>query len=283
MEEDKELIDFLKTAIGWSLTGVVFDHALFILHGVGANGKSTFLNTISRMLGDYAHHTPTETLMSKDRYSIPADLARLKGARFVTAIEAEKGNKLAEALIKQMTGGDPITARFLYGNFFQFKPEFKLFLATNHKPNIAGGDHAIWRRIRLIPFNVVIPEKLQDKELPQKLENELPGILNWAIEGCREWQEKGLQTPKKVKATTAEYRDELDTIKTFIDECLRKSLRSETKASALYDRYKRWCEANGEFIHSQKVLGLRLTDRGHIRRKKRDGWYWSGLKLSGDG
>src|SRR5262249_54371075 len=146
------------------------------------------------------------------------DVARLKGARFVSAIEAEDGRRLAEALIKQMTGGDTMTARFLYGEFFEFLPEFKIFLAVNHKPLIRNTDHAIWRRIRLVPFTVTIPEAERDKDLPAKLRRELSGILAWAVQGCLDWQRAGLGMPEAVKAATAEYRAEMDVLDQFLAE-----------------------------------------------------------------
>jgi putative DNA primase/helicase len=185
MSGNKNIIDFLQRVIGYSLTGSTREQCLFILHGNGANGKSTFLKTISDMLGnDYVTNTPTQTLMVRRGESIPNDIAALKGARLVTAVEAEEGQKLAESLVKSMTGGDKMTARFMRGEFFSFEPEFKIFLATNHKPQISGTDKAIWRRIYLIPFEVTIPDKEKDPDFPDKLREELPGILNWAIEGC---------------------------------------------------------------------------------------------------
>lgn len=279
MNGNENLISFLKRAIGWALTGTVSEQVFFILYGVGANGKSTFLNTIAKMLGDYALHAATETLMAKNRYTIPTDLARLRGARFVTAIETEAGKKLAESLIKQVTGGDKVTARFLYGNFFEFFPEFKLFLATNHKPRIRGEDHAIWRRIALIPFTVVIPESEQDKELSSKLEEEYPGIMNWAMSGFLEWQKEGLAFPDEVKSATMEYRNELDSIHNFMEECIQKDLSSEIRAKDLFESYRSWCEDNGEYIRSPKMLGMKLNECGFSKVRKNNGTFWLGIRL----
>jgi putative DNA primase/helicase len=168
---------------------------MFILFGAGANGKSTFLNTLMKLLGDYAIATPTDTFMKRNGEQISNDIARLRGTRLVTTTEAEQGKRLSEPLIKQITGNDAMTARFLYGEFFDFIPTFKIFMATNHKPLIRGTDYGIWRRIRLIPFTTTITPEKQDKHLEEKLVREGPGILNWLIEGAQRWCEKGLATP----------------------------------------------------------------------------------------
>ena len=279
MEGNWDIISFLQRSIGWALTGDISEQVFFILYGTGANGKSTFLNIIGKMLGDYSLHTPTETLMVNNRYQIPTDIARLKGARLVTAVEVETGKRFAESLVKQVTGGDKVTARFLHQDFFEFIPEFKLFLATNHKPAIRGGDHAIWRRIRLIPFDVTIHPEEQDKELPKKLENELPGILRWAVDGCLEWQNKGLEPPMVIKKATANYEDEMDMLKNFLDECVEFDEYREVKSQILYEEYKRWSEENGERVLSQRYLGLRLADKGLVKKRKNDGIYWCGIHL----
>jgi putative DNA primase/helicase len=204
------LIEFLQKAVGYALTGSTREQCLFFLHGLGANGKSTLLEIIHTLLGDYAHRTSSETFLIKKSGGIPNDVAALRGARLVGAVEVESGRRLAEVLIKEMTGGDRISARFLHAEWFDFKPEFKIFLAANHKPVIRGTDHAIWRRIHLIPFNVQIPKPEQDRDLPEKLKAELPGILNWALEGCQMWQLYGLEPPAEVQAATQDYREEMD-------------------------------------------------------------------------
>ncbi len=178
---NSELIAFLQRAVGYSLTGSTSEQALLILHGLGANGKSTLLNAVRQALGEYARTTRTETLLIQRQDSIPNDIAALKGTRMVTAQETEAGRRLAESLVKQLTGGDSIAARFLHQEWFEFTPIFKLWLATNHKPRITGTDHAICRRIRLVPFGVKIPDAEQDPALP-------PGILAWSVKGCLAWQ-----------------------------------------------------------------------------------------------
>jgi putative DNA primase/helicase len=214
-----EVMTFIQKAVGYALTGSTKEQCLFFLHGLGANGKSTFLEVIHTLMGDYASRTGSETFLMKKSGGIPNDVAALRGARLVGAVEVESGRRLAEVLVKEMTGGDRITARFLHSEFFTFKPEFKIFLAANHKPVIRGTDHAIWRRIHLIPFNVQIPKKEQDRELPEKLKAELPGILNWALEGCLMWQEHGLEPPQEVQTATEEYREEMDPLGDFLAEC----------------------------------------------------------------
>lgn len=190
MNDNAELISFLQRAVGYSLTGSTREQCLFMLYGCGANGKTTFLEAISDVLAGYAQRTPTDTLLAKDTSGISNDIARLKGARFVVASEVEEGKRMAESLVKQMTGGEKMTARFMRAEYFEFMPHFKLWVGTNHKPVIRGTDQAIWRRIKLIPFNVTIPPEERDKNLLNKLRREMPGILNWAVMGCMDWQKK---------------------------------------------------------------------------------------------
>ena len=232
MAGDLHMISFLQQVIGYALTGDTSEQAMFILYGLGANGKSTFLETIGALVGDYGTATPIETLLIK-REGISNDIARLKGARFVYAMEAAQNKRLAESLIKQLTGGDRITARFLHAEFFEFHPEFKLFLATNHRPVIRGTDWAIWRRIHLIPFTVEIPKEKQDKNLKEKLIVELPGIMNWALAGCDDWLRNGLFYPEPVIEATGKYKSEMDILGDFITDCIDKERGSEvtTKVS----------------------------------------------------
>lgn len=206
----------MQKAVGYSLTGSTEEQCLFILHGTGANGKSTFLNTISTMLGDYARQTPTDALLVKRGDGLSNDVARLHGARLVSAVEVEGGRRLAEAQVKQLTGGDLIAARFLYQEFFEFRPAFKLFLGVNHTPVIQGTDHGIWRRIHLVPFTVTIAKEDQDKRLGEKLRAERSGILRWAVEGGLAWQAEGLEPPLVVSMATEEYRAEMAILARFL-------------------------------------------------------------------
>lgn len=279
MGGDEDLIGYLRRAVGYALTGSTGEQVMPILHGSGANGKSTFIETIAALLGDYAQQTPTETLMVRHSQGVPNDLARLRGARFVSAVETGEGNRLAENLVKQMTGGDRITARFLHKEFFEFTPVFKLFLATNHKPLIRGTDEAIWRRLHLVPFSVAIPKPEQDPALKDKLKAELPGILNWALEGCLEWQKSGLQPPARVQAATQSYRDEMDVLAAFIEEQCTTKAGASVLSSHLHRCYREWCEANGEYAVSNKAFSMRLQERGFEKKRLSAGMFWEGLGL----
>jgi putative DNA primase/helicase len=208
------------------------------------------------------------------------DVARLPGVRFVTAVETDENQMLSEATIKSITGGDTIVARFLFGEFFEFKPAFKLFLACNHKPIISGVDNGIWRRIRLIPFAVTIPENEVDPALPDKLRAELPGILNWALQGCLLWQEEGLGMPDEVRAAVDEYRGEMDVLAGFIADCCFEGKQYLAGATDLYKTYQVWAEQNGERVLSQKAFGSKLADRGFEKTRPGSGrTVWVGLGL----
>jgi putative DNA primase/helicase len=279
MNYNGELIGFIQRAAGWAITGDTSEQTMFILFGSGANGKSTFLNTIMNLLGDYAIATPTETFMRKTGDQITNDIARLRGTRFVTTTEAEQGKRLSEPLIKQITGNDVMTARFLYGEFFNFIPTFKIFMATNHKPVIKGTDHGIWRRIKLIPFTTRIEEEKQDKHLEQRLMQEGPGILNWLLEGARQWCTGKLQAPAIVVNATDEYRSEMDVIGNFIKECCIQRPDCSIRARELFKVYQDWCEENNEHACSERFLGLRLKELGYEQKRLSDGRYWRGLSV----
>ncbi|MCX5888262.1 MAG: phage/plasmid primase, P4 family [Deltaproteobacteria bacterium] len=277
-----DIISFLQRTLGYSLTGDCREQSLFMFWGGGANGKSTLLNIISDILGNYAIQTPTETLLAKKQGTIPNDLARLNGPRFVTALEVDRGRRLAESLVKQLTGQDTISARFLYGEYFDFAPQFKLFLATNHKPVIKDTSFAIWRRIRLIPFAVEIPEEEQDRELPEKLKAELPGILAWMVRGCLSWQLGGLGVPDEVTAATGEYRQEMDVLEDFLTECCIVAPGVSARAKELYQAYGKWAENSGEKKpFTQRDFGMGLKERGFQKGRGTGGktvWYGIGLR-----
>jgi len=263
MDNNANLIEFLKRSTGYSLTGDTSEQCLFIFFGSGANGKSTFLRTVNTLTGDYGQQTATETLLVKQNGAIPNDIARLKGSRFITACEAEAEQRLAESLIKQMTGGDIISARFLHQEWFNFEPTYKIFLGTNHKPVIKGTDYAIWRRIKLVPFEVTIPEKERDGSLLDKLQDELPGILAWAVQGCLEWQKEGLEVPEEVFEATREYKDEMDIISDFITDCCIEDKGYTVLSKDLYNAYKTWCEENGEYPLKKNTFSRRLGEKGY--------------------
>lgn len=277
---NQTLISYVQRIVGYSLTGDTSEQCLFLCHGPGANGKSVLLETISSLMGSFAQASPMTTFTSKPNDNGASnDLARMRGARLVTASETNEGVRLNEALIKKVTGQDQITARFLFSEFFDYSPQFKLWLAMNHKPVIRGVDDGIWRRIRLIPFAVIIPEKERDKNLTEKLRGELPGILAWAVQGCLNWQKNGMQTPPEVLAATEGYRSEQDVLGAFFDECCVLGDDYRVKTSDLWEAYKRWAENGCEFRMTQTLLGRRLADRGLKKEHSMHGNFWAGIGL----
>lgn len=284
MDGDEALVDFLWRALGYSLTGDTSAQCFFFLHGSqGNNGKSTFIETILSILGDYAMQTPTETLMArKGDPGISNDVARLKEARFVAAPETEDGSRLNEGLIKRLTGGDTITARYLHQEFFEFKPQFKIWMTGNHKPVVRGTDDAIWRRVTLIPFQVVIPESERDPDLKEKLYAEREGILGWMVDGCLEWRKRGLRKPDSIAEAVTHYRSEMDTLGAFLDECTTKTISGEVKSGTLYAKYQEWCKASGEFCLAQQRFGRTMVERGFQSAKRGSYFWYRGLELSDD-
>lgn len=280
---DQDLIDFKQRALGYSLTGDITEHVLFIAYGNGRNGKGTEAETIREVLGEYAQTSPFDTFAIRSSDAIRNDVARLVGSRLVTASEGDAGKRLAESLVKQLTGGDTVAARFLLKEFFEFRPQFKLWLATNHKPVIRGTDEGIWSRIRLMPYTVTIPEEKRDGKLPEKLKGELSGILNWMLEGCLAWQCNGLQTAKAVKDATGDYRAESDILSGFLSgKCERDELHS-VPAKDLYEAYTRWCNENGDEALSGTMFGRLLNERGFMAKKIGGKVYRQGLSLQQEG
>ena len=278
----EELRGFVQRASGYSATGDTSEQCMFINHGGGANGKSTFQEAIAAALGDYAMRAPTEMLLTKRSGGIPNDIARLKGSRFVASSETEEGRRLAESLIKDLTGQDTVTARFLWAELFEFTPTHKLWLSTNHKPEIRGTDNAIWRRIRLIPWTVTIPPAEQDKQLSTRLRGELPGILAWIVRGCLEWRREGPRAPDEVRRATGAYRAEMDVLAGFLAECCELDTGHWEYAKDLYECYKRWCDENGERPEPQRKFGGRLGERGFHRDRggSRGAGIWRGVRLT---
>jgi putative DNA primase/helicase len=285
---DDALIKFVKRYSGYTLTGITRERLLAILYGFGKNGKTTLVELLHEVLGDYARNTDVETLLIKKYQGVGNDVAALKGARFVSAAEVEKGRRLAESKVKQLTGRDTVTARFLFGENFDFKPEFKLWLSTNNKPVIQGTDDAIWDRIRLIPFSQRFDGPKADPKLPDKLRNELVGVFAWMVEGCLEWQEHGLEEPKTVTDATKQYREEMDTLASFLDEACVVGSGFRVLAESLYQRYAMWCDKSGERKDPKKAFVARLGERGFDRRRETAGvnkgrYIWLGIGFrSGD-
>lgn len=274
---DTDLINYVQRAVGYSMTASTVEQCVFFLHGSGSNGKSTFLSVIREMMGDYTVNIQPETIMVKNAPGgANSDIARLKSARLVTTVEPNEGARLNEGLLKQLSGEDPVTARRLYGDEFEFIPQFKLWMATNHRPLIRGTDDGIWRRIKMIPFTVQIPDEKKDKHLAGKLRRELPGIFNWAIDGCRKYQESGLQEPRSVRGSTMEYRKDMDAIQQFIDECCEQS--GECPAVSLYSAYSDWAKRNHQYEMNNNVFGRKMSER-YVKQKTRNGAVYIGIKL----
>ncbi len=241
---DAELASFLQRAFGYSLTGSLKEQCFFVLYGNGSNGKSTLLNLINKILGPYAQQAAMTTLVNQKRTNTN-DLAELRGARFVPVSEAEQQDKFAEALIKQLTGGEPIRARHLYKNEIEFLPQCKFFIATNHKPQILGTDDGIWRRVKLIPFNASFSDSAKDPDLSEKLFAEAEGILAWLVSGCLDWQTKGLCPPTAVLSATKDYQEESDSVARFLSDMCQFGRTFDVLKMDLRLEYDNWCNANG--------------------------------------
>lgn len=267
---NKELQEYIQRSVGYSLTGNNSEQCAYFLYGVGNNGKSTFLDVISNLLGGYSSNVQPETIMMKKwgNDSANSDIARLKGARFVTSEEPTEGVRLNEGLLKQLTGGSKVTCRFLYGDEFEYTPEFKIWVATNQKPVIRGTDVGIWRRIKLIPFEVTIPKDKVDKDLPKKLRAEYPQILKWAVDGCIKWRESGITEPECIQEAVKEYKQEMDLLAGFLEQCVEIDYDCKDKVPArdLFRAYSRWAKENNEYEMSSKKffteIGKKLPEKG---------------------
>lgn len=275
-----ELIAFVQRAVGYCLTGDVREQKIFLLHGAGANGKSTFLKVLMDLLGTYADNASFETFDANRRNEASNDLAKLRGKRFVTVIETEEGKRLAEAKVKSVTGSDMITCRFLYAEYFSYYPTYKIWLAMNHLPAIRGTDNGIWRRILLIPFaqNFIGRE---DKTLQETLDGELDGILQWALEGLRQWHTRGLDPPEIVTSAVTSYRNDSDQIGRWMDERCLLAPNIFLPSGKGYDDYKAWCLSSGEEPVSQNKWSRRMNDKGleQSTNASSRGWFHIGLKM----
>jgi putative DNA primase/helicase len=284
------LISFLQRALGYSLTGRTDEQVFFIAHGTGQNGKSTLLEIVRAAFGDYARSTDTQTFAANDRRDASGpteNIARLQGARLVTAVENSEDQRLDEKLIKQITGGDKITARHLYQASFEFVPTFKVWIAANSLPDIRGQDPAIWRRPKAIPFEVTIPKEERDTTLKDRIiADELSGVLAWMVRGCLKWQRRGLKPPAEVEAYTDQYRGDMDIIGDFVKTVCKVEQGTCCPAKDLWDRYEQWCHDNGEQPLKQRTFGRRLRERG-IRSEpvwssieKKVVRYYSGISIA---
>jgi len=279
---DEELRKYIKRATGYCLTGSMVEQVFFFCYGLGANGKSVFLAILRALLGDYAKQADFSTFLVQRNEKVRNDLAALAGARVITATEAEEGGRLSMQVIKSWTGADPITARYLFAEYFTFQPTGKIWLAANNKPAIER-NHAAWRRVRLIPFNVTIPEAEQDKNLESKLLLELPGILNWALEGLEDYLQNGLDTPKAVQDATTAYRQENDSLEQFASECCELGKLKVCKNSDLFGQYLNFCGMSGLKALSQKTFSLELSARDGVKStRSKHGMTWTGIALKSE-
>lgn len=296
VQPDPEIQLFLQRFFGYCLTGSIKEQVIVMFYGGGANGKSTLMNVMNKILGDYAMNLPFASLLHDDRKrgsEASPDLARLPGARFVTAAEPDVGSKFSESVLKQLTGGEKMAVRHLNRDFFEFTPQFKLCLAFNNKPQIRGQDDGIWRRVCLVPFNqqFVSKEKLKDNPkakprvdgLEDALWEEASGILNWILDGYRMWREGGLQIPDQVREATGAYRQESNPVGDFIRTMLKTQQQKSLRASELYKVYTLWCKANAQRAWSQSAFGRQLEPLG-LKKERIGGYvYYSGVSLSDEG
>ncbi|WMM09730.1 phage/plasmid primase, P4 family [Staphylococcus simulans] len=275
---NEEVIRYIQKALGYSLTGSTREQVMFILHGKGRNGKSIFVETISEILGDYSNNMQAKSLMVQKNDNVNTDIARLSKARFVTSSEPNEGFRFDEGLIKQLTGGDKVTARFLYAEEFEYQPKFKIWVSTNHKPIIRGTDDGIWRRLILIPFEVQIPEEKVDKDLKYKLLREAPAILNWMTEGAYMWMQEGLKMPDKLKEASQAYRTEMDVVEQFIEEKCKRTENVRETGKALYEEYKKWADENNEYKMDKNKFGKKLKEKFQSK-KMNNGINYLGIEL----
>lgn len=282
-DRDDDLVGFVRRCAGYSLTGDVSEQVMVFAHGSGRNGKTTLLNTLRHIGGDYGIQLDPAVLVAADHDQHPTGLTDLRGARFVATVETEQGRRLNESLVKQLTGGDPIRARRMRQDFFEFQPSHKLWFAGNHLPRISGTDIGIWRRIALLPFTVEFGPERADKHLPDRLAAESAGILAWAVRGCTEWLDGGLRIPERITQATAVYRSSQDHIGRFLSDATTTGDGVYVTAVALRRAYESWCSEQGERPWTAQAVGRELTSRGYDTGKTGDRDHrarsWLGLGL----
>jgi putative DNA primase/helicase len=280
LDHDEQLYAYLRRFVGYLLVGDTSEQSLHFLYGLGNNGKTVFCEVLMRLLGDYAMAASADMIMLRRHAGIPNDVARLRGIRVATMNETTQGARFDEAKLKDLTGSDTLTARFLHQEFFDFQPTHRLVIRGNHKPAINGTDEGVWRRLRLVPFTVTIPEVEIDRQLKQKLEIELPGILNWALQGCRDWQSDGLKPPASVAAAVRAYREESDTLGRFIEECCEVRNLGRVKSSTLFKRYQEFAEQAGERWIACKDMPHEMQRRGFVWKRTKVGGIYEGLEFN---
>ena len=281
VQPDPNIRAWLQRFVGYCLTGSTSEQFVTIFHGTGANGKSVFIEVIRRLLGDYARVVQFDTFTEKKKDSIRNDLAALDKVRVAVATEGSETARLDEGLVKQLTGSDPVTARFLHREFFTYTPRYKIILTTNHKPVIVGTDHGIWRRVVLVPFPVTILKEQQDKGLLDKLTDELPDILSWALKGLADYLEVGLELPAAIKNATREYKDASDLVGQWLEDCCEIDKYRWESNTDLYSSYSAWAKDGGYRAMSDRTLKERLKEKGLIKPGKNNGARgWVGLRLN---
>ena len=285
MRGDMQMVDYLQRLFGYTLTGDTSEQCFVMMYGNGANGKSTCINVLQYIMGDYAKTADFNTFLDLNRGAAPRnDLAGLVGKRFVVASEGAEGKSLDESVLKQFCGSDTVTARQLHKEFFEFRPVAKIMLATNHKPVVKGTDEGIWRRMRLIPFLASFTMARRDTHMEAKLKAEAPAILRWMVQGTQLWKQYGLGMPDAIRDATASYRTSMDVFQTFLDERCTTERTARVNSQDLYESYTSWCGAAGIRIPmKQAAFNQRLEERGFIRQKSGGRNLWTGLKLGATG
>jgi putative DNA primase/helicase len=277
---DREFVNYLRRAFGYCLTGDTTEQVFFFVIGPGRTGKSVLANVLRELLGEYGLQASMDSFLAKQYDNgIPTDIARLRGARVVVATEANFDRQIDEAKLKTMTGGDPLVARFMRQDLFQFMPEFKLLLIANDFPRVRASSDAFWRRVRVIPIDRKIPAKQVDPNLMEKLRAEYPGILAWAVRGCLSWQQHGLPMPSVVKEGTERWRGFADVIKRFVIDCCELDPRAQVAASEIYETYDVWCSDQKEKPQSQSGFKAKLTELDLTSQHTRTGNIWYGIRL----
>jgi putative DNA primase/helicase len=281
VQPDADVRLWLQKFVGYCLTGRTDEQIFVCLHGAGSNGKSVFSETLKRLVGEYSATTGFDTFASHSSESIRNDLARLDKIRLVVASESNDTMRLDEALIKNVTGGEKITARFLHREFFEFQPQFKIVLVTNHLPKISGTDNGIWRRVVAVPWLIKIEDGQKDRRLGEKLQKELPGILNWAIDGLRMYQQDGLKLPPDLEKARNCYKTDSDDVAEWASDCLLNNSSSIAASAGLAESYREWAKKVGRLVLSDRALGDRLKEMVGVKKCRlsngRSGW--SGIEI----
>jgi putative DNA primase/helicase len=282
VQPDPAMRDFLSRLLGHAIEGKVTTHILPILFGNGANGKSTLIDAVIAALGDYADAADPELLTARSFDAHPTGIADLFGLRLAVLHESDRGRRLAEGTVKPLTGGDRVKARRMREDFWSFEPSHTFAMLTNHKPLIGGTDEGIWRRLRLVPFDVVIPDAEQDEDLPDRLALESDAILSWMVAGYRDWRGRGLDEPDQVRSATKSYRAESDALARFLGERCLLGRDFRTRSSQLYAEWRCWCDAQGEDAGTQKAFTTALQNKGYDTSRTNVGAMWTGIGIAND-